>query len=111
MVEQQKKIRTSRNDDKYKSAVLESEKETMRVKAQIENSRQDNKSRSRIAYGFTFAFIGMLGLILVGGPIYNAVVGPDIALDITELITTFVAQFGTPLGFVLGYYFKDQNSK
>lgn len=82
----------------------------MRLEAELANSQQDNRSRSRIAYGFTFAFIGLLGLVIVGAPIYNATIGKDMPLNLTELITTFVAQFGTPLGFVLGYYFKDKNS-
>lgn len=84
--------------------------EKLRLESELENNRQDNKSRSRIAYGFTFAFIAFIAIILIGGPIYNAIVDESKSLDIFELITTFVAQFGTPLGFVLGYYFKDKNN-
>ncbi len=84
--------------------------EEMEKAANIENSRQDNKSRSHIAYGFTYAFIFFIGIILIGGSIYNALVDETKIIDISGLITTFVAQFGTPLGFVLGYYFKDKNS-
>lgn len=84
--------------------------EKMRLESEIETTKQDNRSRSRIALIFTFAFIGFIGLILIGGPIYNTAVGDSKPIDIQELITTFVAQFGTPLGFVLGYYFKDRGA-
>lgn len=84
--------------------------EEMEKAASIENSRQDNTSRSRIAYGFTYAFIIFIAIILIGGPIYNTIVPETKIIDISELITTFMAQFGTPLGFVLGYYFKDKNN-
>lgn len=82
----------------------------MRLEAELANSQQDNRSRSRIAYGFTFAFITFIGVILIGGPIYNATIGHDNLIDIADTLSGFVAQFGTPLGFVLGYYFKDKNN-
>lgn len=91
-------------------ANLKSKMDQLRVEAELANSKQDNKSRSRIAYGFTFAFIVLMAVILVGGPLYNATIGRQSPLDINELLSSFVAQFGTPLGFVLGYYFKDKNS-
>ncbi len=82
----------------------------MRTEAEIETSLQDNRSRSRIAYGFTFAFIAFIGVILIGGPIYNAIVSEDKLLDVSDILSSFIGQFGAPLGFVLGYYFKDKNS-
>lgn len=89
---------------------LDTKIEKLRVESELENSKQDNKSRSRIAYGFTFAFITFIGVILIGGPIYNATIGKNTPIDIAEMMSGFVAQFGTPLGFVLGYYFKDKNN-
>ena len=81
----------------------------IRVEAEIENDRQDNRSRARIAYGFTFGFISLFAVILIGAPIYNLFVDEQKILGMSEIITTFVAQFGTPLGFVLGYYFKSKS--
>lgn len=83
--------------------------EQMRVKSELANNQQDNKSRTHIAYGFTFGFIALFAIILIGGPIYNLFVDEQKTLNISEIITDFVAQFGTPLGFVLGYYFKSKN--
>lgn len=83
--------------------------EQMRVKSELDNSQQDNKSRARIAYGFTFGFVGLFTVVLIGGPIYNLFVDDQKILNIPEIITNFVAQFGTPLGFVLGYYFKGKS--
>lgn len=88
---------------------LESKLDKLRLESELANSQQDNKSRSRIAYGFTYAFICLIGIILIGGPIYNATFGKDTPIDVADTLSTFVAQFGTPLGFVLGYYFKDKN--
>ncbi len=82
----------------------------MRVESELENIRQDNTSRSRIAYCFTLAFIAITSVIIVGGPIYNATLEKESPLDVAQLLSNFVAQFGTPLGFVLGYYFKDKNN-
>lgn len=82
----------------------------MRLESELEKDKQDTKSRSRIACGFTVAFIALLSVIIVGVPLYNCSIGKENPLDVSDLVTTFVAQFGTPLGFVLGYYFKDKNS-
>ncbi len=85
--------------------------EEMQRAAEIDNSRQDNRSRSRIAYWFSVGFILLMGVIIVGGPIYNATIGKGASLDIAQVMSGFVGQFGTPLGFVLGYYFKDKNTR
>lgn len=82
----------------------------MRVEADIENRRQDNTSRSKIAYIFTWGFIVLIAVILVGGPLYNATIGQESPVDVNQVMSSFVGQFGAPLGFVLGYYFKDKNS-
>lgn len=82
----------------------------IKVEAELANSKQDNTSRSRIAHGFTFAFIFIVSIIVIGGPIYNVTLGKDAPIDVSGLLSDFVSQFGTPLGFVLGYYFKDKMS-
>lgn len=83
--------------------------EQMRVEADIENKRQDNTSRSRIAYWLTIAFIALAAIIIVGIPIYNATIGANVQLDISDVLSSFGSIFGTALGFVLGYYFKDKS--
>lgn len=78
--------------------------------ARIDNSRQDNTSRSRIAYAFAFGFVGIIAFILFFGPIYNVTIGKNAPVDVQATLASFMSQFGTPLGFVLGYYFKDKPS-
>jgi len=83
--------------------------EKIRVEADIENKRQDNASRSRIAYWLTIAFILLATVIIIGVPIYNATIGANSQLDVSDVLSSFGALFGTALGFVLGYYFKDKS--
>lgn len=90
---------SSKSDEKF---------DRMWADAEIENSKLDNKSRSKIAYWFTIAFISLSAVIIVGAPIYNATIGRDTQIDIGDLLNSFGALFGTALGFVLGYYFKDK---
>lgn len=85
--------------------------EEMQRAADIDNSRQDNRSRSHIAYWFSAGFILLMATIIIGGPIYNATIGRENPLDLSQVMSSFVGQFGTPLGFVLGYYFKDKNAR
>ena len=82
--------------------------EKMRLEADIENKKQDNTSRSKIANWLTKAFIGIAGVIIIGTPIYNATIGVNTQIDIRGLLSEFGSIFGTALGFVLGYYFKDK---
>ncbi len=78
----------------------------LRINADIEINRQDNQSRKIIAYWFTAGFIVLNTLIVVGVPIYNVFFGANYMLDVSEILAKFNGFFGTPLGFVLGYYFK-----
>ena len=82
--------------------------EKMWTNAEIENSKLDNKSRSKIAYWLTIAFIALAAVIIVGAPVYNATIGKDSQIDIGKLLNGFGVLFGTAFGFVLGYYFKDK---
>ena len=69
---------------------------------------RDSQSRSRIAFWFSCAFILLSGVIIIGGPIFNAFVPENARIDIPQLLSSFGSLFGTALGFVLGYYFKDK---
>lgn len=83
----------------------------MWANAEIENSKQDNRNRSKIAFILTIAFVVIAIIIIIGAPIYNATIGKETPIDINGTLSSFGSLFGTALGFVLGYYFKDKNNK
>ena len=76
------------------------------ARSKVENSSRDSKSRSKIAFLFSIAFVMIVGALIIGGPIFNNVVDDESKIDILELLESFCSHFGIPLGFVLGYYFK-----
>lgn len=80
----------------------------MDAKTRNSNSSRDNQYRSKIALIFTWAFVILVGSIIVGVPIYNATFGSSSQIDQNNLLEAFQSVFGTILGFVLGYYFKDK---
>lgn len=83
--------------------------ERLQAESDIEINRQDNTSRSRIASRLTWAFIVAVFVIIIGVPLYNAVLAKK-ELDVVQILASFGSLFGTSLGFVLGYYFKDRKS-
>lgn len=78
--------------------------------AEVENIKLDSKSRAKIAFVFSIAFVSITGAIIIGVPIYNIFVPEGKMISIPELLSSFSSLFGTTLGFVLGYYFKDKKS-
>ena len=74
------------------------------------NSARDSQYRSRIALILTISFITLAGAIVILTPIYNATFGKETQIDQYRLFELFNSVFGTILGFVLGYYFKDRSN-
>lgn len=70
-----------------------------------------DKKRAFIAIVFVFGFLTLLLLVILGVPIYNAVIGKAEALDLNNTLSTVGGLLGTPLGFVVGYYFKEAKRK
>jgi hypothetical protein len=69
-----------------------------------------DKSRSKIALRFVRWYLIYVFLIIVGVPLYNHyAVGSSEAIDIYKLLAQVGTLLGTPLGFVVGYYFKEEN--
>jgi len=75
----------------------------------------DADTRQKIAKLFVIVYFVLLGLLIVGTPVYNLVAyhvtGSDKALQIslTDIIQTYSAVVGPTLGFVVAYYFKSKN--
>jgi hypothetical protein len=74
----------------------------------------DNSTRQQIARIFVYIYFCLLGLILVGIPLYNLAVfrvtgSIELTIKLTDLIQTYSAVVGPTLGFVVAYYFKSKN--
>lgn len=72
-----------------------------------------DKTRSKVAFWFTIGYFALLGVTLVGAPMYNAVLmvhygitDPSLLLPIKDVLLTIAGIVGGPIGFVVGYYFK-----
>ena len=84
---------------------------------QVEELKQpeiepDIGTRQKIAKLFVAAYFGIMGLLIIGVPIYNLVsfkiAGEQKILQIPlgDILQTYSAIVGTSLGFVIAYYFK-----
>jgi len=68
-----------------------------------------DESRSKIAFLFVKWYFFFIIVILLGAPIYNMIAGHSDNLDVSKLLNQIATLLGTPLGFVVGYYFKEKN--
>lgn len=77
--------------------------------------QSDSTTRQRIARLFVVAYFILLGLILIGVPIYNLIAyhatrdAKSLQVSLTDTIQTYSAVVGPTLGFVVAYYFKSKN--
>lgn len=74
-------------------------------------AKQEGDTRKQIALVFVAGYFGLFTIILIGTPIYNALVveNPN-QVDLENTLQIFGTLIGTSLGFVVGYYFKSQNN-
>lgn len=70
-----------------------------------------DKKRAYIAQLFVWGFLTLILLVLVGVPLYNKWVGHAQPLDLDKTLSQVSGLLGTPLGFVVGYYFKENKKK
>src|SRR3989344_1135739 len=79
-----------------------------KIETPFDHQQHKDKSRSFIAYVFVFGYVCIVVLILVGLPIYNwlALSNPQ-PLDLEKTLAQAGALLGAPVGFVVGYYFKE----
>lgn len=74
----------------------------------------DADTRQRIAKLFVIAYFALLGVVIIGAPLYNiwafSVTHNDQALQLSlnDIIQTYSAVVGPTLGFVVAYYFKSK---
>ncbi len=66
-----------------------------------------DKSRSKIAFTFVRWYFALILTMIIGIPLYNKWVGNAQNLELDKLLNQLGTLLGTPLGFVVGYYFKE----
>ena len=70
--------------------------------------KHKDTKRSHIALVFVYGYMAMVAIIVIGGPLYNALVLQNpVAIDIERILAQIGSLIGAPLGFVIGYYFKE----
>ena len=63
--------------------------------------------RAQIALKFVHWYLFYVALVLIGVPLFNAfAVHSNESLDIYKILAQVGTLLGSPLGFVVGYYFK-----
>jgi hypothetical protein len=65
-----------------------------------------DETRSEIALFVVHSFFYLIGIVLIGVPIYNQFAYPDIRLSVVDIVTVLAGVISGPFGFVVGYYFK-----
>lgn len=72
-------------------------------------------TRKIIAQRFVMAYFGLMGLLIIGVPIYNLVafhISGDqkiLQIPLADILQTYSAIVGPALGFVIAYYFKNKH--
>jgi hypothetical protein len=80
-----------------------------KIDSPFDHQQHKDRSRSNIAYVFVFGYVGIVVLILLGVPIYNwlALNNPQ-PLELEKTLAQAGTLLGAPVGFVVGYYFKEE---
>ncbi len=78
----------------------------------------NDKTRSKIAVLFVWGFFAIISGTVVLTMIYNVVIclGKDTTcytnlLSVKDMLVAVIGYVGSPLGFVMGFYFKDRFEK
>lgn len=70
-----------------------------------------DKSRAKIAFTFVRWYFVLIFIVVIGLPIYGKWIGNAQTIDLNGTLTQLGTLLGTPLGFVVGYYFKEDRKK
>lgn len=81
-------------------------------KPSFDHLEHTDKSRKHIAFVFVYGYIIIVAIIIIGVPLYNslALKQPD-SLELDKILAQVGALIGSPLGFVVGYYFKEDSRR
>jgi hypothetical protein len=114
LAEQQERIERMRlTRERYR---LERERELSQFERKVEEEKKPSfdhlehtdKSRKHIAYVFVYGYMITVAVIIIGVPLYNAIaLHMPSNLELDKILAQVGALIGAPLGFVVGYYFKE----
>lgn len=95
----------------------ELERKLDELREDIERGNQYNpvkhkdETRSKIALFVVRTYFILVGIILVGIPLYNVRVRPELVLSVPDLLSTLSGILSGLVGFVVGYYFKAEEKE
>lgn len=99
---------------------LQRERELRQLQQRVDENKKPtfdhlehtDKSRRHIAFVFVYGYIALVAVIIVGVPLYNALAlhQPNY-LELDKILAQAGALIGSPLGFVVGYYFKEDSRR
>ena len=75
-----------------------------------DHQKHTDENRAKIALYFVKAFVRLVIIALIGIPLYNwlALDNPQ-PIEIDKTLAQLAGILGTPLGFIVGYYFEKGN--
>lgn len=77
-------------------------------KEKFDAKKHKDTKRSHIALVFVYGYMAMIAITVIGAPVYNAIVlSEPIEIDLERILAQVGSLIGAPLGFVIGYYFKE----
>lgn len=68
-----------------------------------------DKTRSHIAKLFSWGYLIIIAVAMIGAPIYN--IWAKEVVEPRDLLITLSSVIGSPFGFIIGYYFKGSIDK
>ncbi|MBF9434647.1 hypothetical protein HA133_01690 [Mycobacteroides chelonae] len=70
--------------------------------------KHKDTKRAHIALVFVYGYMALVAIIIVGAPLFNAFfTSSKEPLDVERILSQVGSLIGAPLGFVIGYYFKE----
>lgn len=100
--------RTKHELDRFQERIVKSKKD----KPSFDHLEHTDKSRKHISFVFVYGYIIVIAVIVIGVPLYNRwILNNPEPLELDRLLSQVGALIGSPLGFVVGYYFKEDIRK
>jgi hypothetical protein len=94
-------------------AYLQSLDRVSRLGTRVKEEKFDAKKhkdtkRAHIAMVFVYGYMITVAAVIVGAPLFNAAfTDSNEPLDVERILAQVGSLIGAPLGFVIGYYFKE----
>ncbi len=80
-----------------------------RVKEEkFDPKKHKDTKRAHIAMVFVYGYMLIVAIVIIGAPLFNAAfTNSKEPLDVERILAQVGSLIGAPLGFVIGYYFKE----